>query len=103
MARRGLAERQISRIVPHHHARGLNRGGNNLYVSDREVYVDLSPAELALEDFYTRTYSAQLIAGIGSILCFYGVATYFHIISLVVTVIWPLAFLATALYTVELK
>ena len=54
--------------------------------------MDLSPAELALEYFYTRTYSTQFSARIGSMLLVAGVSTYFQIISVAVAAVWLVAY-----------
>jgi signal transduction histidine kinase len=56
------------------------------------VFVELSPAELALSYFYTRTYGTHFAARIGSMLLVAAVATYFHIISIAIALIWLLAY-----------
>jgi signal transduction histidine kinase/CheY-like chemotaxis protein len=59
--------------------------------------VERSSAELTLEYFYTRTYSSQFAARIGSMLFVAAVSTWFHIIFIAAAVVWLIAYGASEL------
>jgi signal transduction histidine kinase len=54
--------------------------------------LERSSAELALEYFYTRTYSAQFAGRVFSMLFVASVTTYFQIISIPIAVVWLIAY-----------